>query len=73
VLLYWILRAGLWRSIDSEKFRFFLGWTPRSHLSHQRPLWRAIPWGRALFSPYGSRKVFDWLRYRLELYDGQAG
>ena len=73
MLLYYLFRSGLWRSLDSEKIRFFLGWTPRANLSRQSPLWRHIPWGRALFSPRGARAVLVWLRYRVELFDGQAG
>jgi hypothetical protein len=73
MLLYLVLRSGLWRSLDGEKLRFFLGFSPRDTLSRQRPLWRAVPWGRALFSARGGREVFEWLRYRVELYDGKAG
>jgi hypothetical protein len=73
VLLYHLLRSGLWRSIDAEKLRFFLGWAPRENLSRQRPLWRRVPWARALFSPRGAREVHGWLEYRMHLYDGQAG
>ena len=73
MILYWILRDGLWRAVDAEKVRFFLGIGPRLHLSRRVPLWRRFPWARALFSPHGSREVADWLRYRLELFDGQSG
>jgi hypothetical protein len=73
LILYWILRSGLWRSLDREKVSFFFGWTDRTLLSRQRPLWRSIPWGRALFSPSGARQVCEWLRYRVELFDGLAG
>lgn len=73
MILYWILRSGLWRSLDAEKIRFFLGLTPGLHLSRRYPLWRHLPIARALFSPRGSREVFRWLEYRVQLYDGQAG
>ena len=73
MLLYYIARSGLWRRLDGEKFRFVLGWTPREMLSHQRPLWRHIPWMRAIFSPRGAREIFAWLEYRVHLFDGEAG
>ena len=73
MLLYLILRSGLWRSLDGEKLRFFLGWTDRSYLSRQWPLWRSVPWGRALLSPSAARQVLEWMRYRVELFDGLAG
>ncbi|MGH7858291.1 MAG: hypothetical protein ACREQY_13285 [Candidatus Binatia bacterium] len=73
MLLYYVFKSGLWRSLDAEKARFFLGWTERSMLSRQYPLWRSFPWGRAIFSPSGAREIHDWLRYRAELFDGQAG
>jgi hypothetical protein len=72
VLLYYILRSGLWRALDIEKLRFFLGLTPRLHLSRSRPLWRSIPWGAALFSPPRARGIYTWLEYRVELFDGKA-
>ena len=73
MLLFYILRSGLWRALDGEKFRLFLGWTPRRNLSRQMPLWRHIPWGKAIFSPQGAREVYRWLEYRVKLYDGEAG
>lgn len=73
MLLYYILRSGLWRSLDGEKFRFFLGLTPRLYLSRWRPLWRSIPWAAALFSPRRAREIYAWLEYRVELFDGHAG
>ena len=73
MLLYYLLRSGLWRSLDREKLRFFLGFTPRLYLSRNRPLWRGIPWGAALFSPRRAREIYVWLQYRVELFDGKAG
>jgi hypothetical protein len=73
VLLFYILRSGLWRALDAEKFRLFFGWTRRENLSRQAPLWRHIPWAKAIFSPSGARDVFHWLEYRVKLYDGEAG
>jgi hypothetical protein len=73
LLLFHILRSGLWRSLDGEKLRFFLGLTPHLRLSRDRPLWRAMPWAGALFSPRRAREIFTWLEYRVELFDGKAG
>lgn len=73
MILWLLVRSGLWRAIDGEKLRFALGWTPALHLSRRAPLWRRIPWFRALVSPAEARRVFAWLRYRIELFDGQAG
>ena len=73
MLVYHLLRSGLWRSLDGEKLRFFFGLTPRLRLSRDRPLWRAIPWAAALFSPSRAPEIFAWLEYRIELFDGKAG
>jgi hypothetical protein len=73
VLLYYLFRSGLWRSLDGEKFRFFFGLTPRLYLSRSRPLWRSIPWGAALFSSRRAREIHAWLEYRVDLFDGKAG
>ena len=73
MLLFYILRSGLWRALDGEKFRLFFGWTPRSYLSRQVRLWRNIPWAKAIFSPSGAREIHRWLEYRVKLYDGGAG
>jgi hypothetical protein len=73
VLLYYILRSGLWRSMDLEKFRLFFGWTPRLYLSRTRPMWRSLPWAAAIFSPRRAREIHAWLEYRIELFDGKAG
>lgn len=73
MLFWWIVRTGLWRSVDAEKLRFFFGWTPRLTLSRERPLWRTLPWAAALFSPRRARAIHAWLEYRIELFDGKAG
>lgn len=73
MLLYYVLRSGLWRSIDGEKLRFFLGWTPKLRLSRARPLWRSVPWTEAVLSPRRAREIHEWLEYRVELFDGRAG
>jgi hypothetical protein len=73
VLLFFMLRSGLWRSLDADKLRFFLGWTPKLRLSRTHPLWRSFPWGGAMFSPRRAREIYEWLEYRVALYDGKAG
>ena len=73
MLPFLLLRSGLLRTVDGEKIRYFFGVTPKLWLSHQRPLWRSLPWLRALFSPRDARAILVWLRYRIELFDGQAG
>lgn len=73
MILYLIWKSGLWRAVDREKVRFFLGWTPAVMLSNQSPPWRHFPWGRAMFSMREARAILDWLRYRIELFDGLAG
>jgi hypothetical protein len=69
-----LLRAGLLRSLDFEKIRFFLGWTSSPlYLSRRQPLiWRLDPL-RLLFSRRYARGVATWLRYRTDLYDGVRG
>jgi hypothetical protein len=74
MILIELFRAGLLRSLDAEKLRFFLGRTSNPlFLSRQRPLiWRlSLP--RLLFSPRYARGVAAWLRYRADLYDGVQG
>lgn len=73
MIFYLILKSGLWRAVDREKLRFFLGWTPPGTLSRQFPPWSHLPWVRALFSPKDARAILAWLRYRIELFDGLAG
>jgi hypothetical protein len=73
LILYYVLRSGLWRSLDGEKLRFFFGFGPRLSLSRSRPLWRRFPWLAALFSPRRAREIHAWLEYRVELFDGKAG
>lgn len=74
MIFFELARAGLWRSLDAEKLRFFLGRTPNTlYLSRRHPLvFRLDPW-RLLFSPRYARGVADWLRYRADLYDGVRG
>jgi hypothetical protein len=69
-----MVRAGLFRSLDREKLRFFLGRTGnRFFLSRQRPLVFQLHPLRLLFSPGYARGVATWLRYRADLYDGARG
>jgi hypothetical protein len=71
LLLMW---RGLWRSLDAEKLRFFVGWTSHPlYLSRRYPLYRQLHPLRLLFSPRYARGVADWLRYRADLYDGRQG
>ncbi len=73
MIFYLIVKSGLWRALDREKLRFFLGWAPPAMLSRQSPPWRHFPWARALFSPQGAKEILVWMRYRIELFDGLAG
>ena len=69
-----LARAGLLRSLDAEKLRFFLGWTDNAlYLSRRRPLIASLSLGRLLFSRDYARGVAAWLRYRTDLYDGVQG
>jgi hypothetical protein len=69
-----LLRAGLWRSLDREKLRFFLGRTGNPlYLSRRHPLILHLHPLRLLFSRRYARGVAAWLRYRADLYDGLQG
>jgi hypothetical protein len=69
-----LLRAGLFRSLDAEKLKFFLGWTNNPlYLSRRKPLVWQLDLLRLLFSPSYARSVTTWLRYRADLYDGVQG
>lgn len=74
MILLELVRTGLWRSLDLEKLRFFLGWTAHPlYLSRRRPLVRRLNAWRLLFSRSYARGVATWLRYRTDLYDGVSG
>lgn len=74
MILYAIFRQGLWRTLDGEKLRFFLGLTPNPlFLSRRYPLVRRLSLLRLLFSPRYARGVAEWLSYRADLYDGRQG
>jgi hypothetical protein len=69
-----LARAGLLRTLDAEKLKFFLGWTKDPlFLSRRRPLVWRLDLPRLLFSPRYARGVAAWLRYRADLYDGVRG
>ena len=69
-----LLRAGLLRSLDGEKLRFFLGRTGNPlYLSRRQPLIWRLDLFRPLFSPRYARGIATWLRYRADLYDGARG
>ncbi len=69
-----LARAGLLRSLDGEKLRFFLGLTDNAlYLSRRRPLIASLNVGRLLCSREYARGVAAWLRYRTDLYDGVQG
>ena len=74
MILFYLVRSGVLRALDTEKLRFFAGRTASSlYLSRQFPLYRQLPWLRLLCSPTYARGVADWLRYRADLYDGRRG
>ena len=74
MILVELLRQGLLRSLDREKFKFFLGWTGNPlFLSRQHPLIRRLHPIRLMISPRYARGVAAWLRYRADLYDGLQG
>ena len=74
MILYRLWREGLFRRIDREKILFFLGMTPTPLLlSRREPLIRKVHWLRALVSPSYARSLGVWLRYRMELFDGDQG
>jgi hypothetical protein len=74
MILFELARAGLLRSLDGEKLRFFLGWTRNAlYLSRRQPLVFRLDLVRLLFSRRYARGVATWLRYRADLYDGVRG
>jgi hypothetical protein len=74
MILLELARAGLLKSLDAEKMRFFLGWTANPlFLSRRRPLILSLDVFRLFFSRRYARGVAAWLRYRTDLYDGAQG
>ena len=74
MIFFELARAGLLGSLDAEKLRFFLGWTPNPLcLSRRHPLVFRLNPLRLLFSRRYARGIATWLRYRADLYDGVRG
>ena len=74
MILYEAWKQGLLRRLDREKLLFALGLAPNAlFLSRRSPLLRSIHLIRAMISPSYARALAGWLRYRIELYDGQQG
>ncbi len=74
MILLYLLRGGLWRTLDMEKIRYFLGATASPlYLSRRFPLYRRLHLVRLMISPAYARGVAAWLRYRADLYDGRQG
>ncbi|HJQ98599.1 MAG TPA: hypothetical protein VJ826_09800 [Candidatus Polarisedimenticolaceae bacterium] len=72
VLALW--RRGLFRRLDREKWRHFVGTVPDPlALSRRYPMWRILPWARLLLSPTYAAAAARWLEYRTNLYDGVEG
>ncbi len=74
MILVVLWRRRLFRRLDREKLRFFLG---RARdplvLSRRYPPWRALGLFRLLCSPGYARAVAGWMEYRLNLFDGHEG
>src|SRR5262249_21163809 len=74
VIFLALARHGLFRRLDAEKLRFFLGLTPSPlHLSRRYPLYRRLGLARMLVSRRYAEGVAAWLAYRADLYDGRQG
>ena len=74
MIFYRLWKDGLLRRLDREKLLFSLGLTPSPFLlSRRKPLVRTLNPLKALFSPSYARAVTTWLRYRVELFDGDQG
>ena len=74
MILLALWRRGLFRRLDGEKLRHFLGWhrDPLA-LSRRYPMWRILGIGRLLVSPAHAGAVGRWLEYRMNLFDGAEG
>ncbi len=74
MIVFYLWRAGLWRRLDREKWRYFLGrGGDRLLLSRAYPLWRSLDLWGMLVRPCYAAGVARWLEYRVALYDGQQG
>ena len=67
-------RRGLFRRMDREKLRQFLGFSSDPlALSRRYRLWWALGPLVLMVSPSRARDVARWLEYRMNLYDGIEG
>ena len=74
MILLALWRRGLFRRLDGEKLRHFLGWhRDPLVLSRRYPMWRILGIGRLLVSPAHAGAVARWLEYRMNLFDGVEG
>jgi len=74
MIVYYLWSKGLLAGMDRDKLRFFLGRSANPlFLSRRRPLVRSVNWIKALYSSTYALHVAEWLRYRMDLYDGRGG
>jgi hypothetical protein len=74
VIAYYLLRSGLWRRLDREKWRYFLGRSgDRLWLSRAYPLWRSLDLFGLLFRRRYAAAIVVWLDWRVALYEGRQG
>jgi hypothetical protein len=67
-------RRGLFRRMDREKLRQFLGFSSDPlALSRRYRLWWALGPLMVMVSPSRARDVARWVEYRMNLYDGFEG
>jgi hypothetical protein len=67
-------RRGLFRRMDREKLRQFLGFSSDPlALSRRYRLWWALGPLVLMVSPSRARDVARWVEYRMNLYDGFEG
>ena len=67
-------RRGLFRRMDREKLRQFLGFSSDPlALSRRYRLWWALGPFVLMVSPSRARDVARWVEYRMNLYDGFEG
>jgi hypothetical protein len=67
-------RRGLFRRMDREKLRQFLGFSSDPlALSRRYRLWWALGPLMLMVSPSRARDVARWVEYRMNLYDGFEG
>ena len=67
-------RRGLFRRMDRDKLRQFLGFSSDPlALSRRYRLWWALGPLVLMVSPSRARDVARWVEYRMNLYDGFEG